>query len=139
MRFNRIRFGKALFTYHFQAGSQVTAKKSNNNGGVALAKKKKAAKNAILIIQNGCFAGLEIRLKKAKTLLGSNLSCDVCLDDSLVSNEHAIVVRSNGGYVLEDLISRNGTRVNGENVQRKKLKNGAEISIGNFLIRFNKK
>ena len=104
-----------------------------------MAKRGKASKNAILTIQNGCFAGLVIILKKSKTLLGRDPSCDVCLDDSLVSSEHAIVVRSNGGYVLEDLNSRNGTRVDRENVQKKRLKNGAEISIGNFLIRFSRK
>ena len=117
----------------------MTAKKSNNSGGVALAKKGKATKNAILTIQNGCFAGLVIPLKKAKTLLGRDPSCDVCLDDSLVSSEHAMVVRSNGGFVLEDLNSRNGTRVEGENVQKKRLNSGAKISIGNFLIRFSRK
>ena len=117
----------------------MTAKKSNKNGGVALAKKGKGAKNATLTIQNGCFAGLEIRLKKEKTVLGRDLACDICLDDSLVSSEHAIVVKSNGSYVLEDLNSRNGTCVDGESVQKKKLKNGSEISIGNFLIRFSSK
>jgi pSer/pThr/pTyr-binding forkhead associated (FHA) protein len=117
----------------------VTAKKPNNSGVVALAKRGKTSKNAILTIQNGCFAGLVITLKKSKTLLGRDPSCDVCLDDSLVSSEHAIVVRSNGGYVLEDLNSRNGTRVDREDVQKKRLKNGAEISIGNFLIRFSRK
>jgi pSer/pThr/pTyr-binding forkhead associated (FHA) protein len=117
----------------------VTAKESNNSGGVALAKKGKAAKNATLTIQNGCFAGLEIKLKKAKTLLGRDISCDVCLDDPLVSNEHALIVKSNGSYVLEDLNSRNGTCVDGESVQRKKLKNGTRISIGNFILRFSRK
>jgi pSer/pThr/pTyr-binding forkhead associated (FHA) protein len=117
----------------------VTAKKSNNSGGVAMAKKDKAAKNATLTIQNGCFAGLEIKLKKARTLLGRDISCDVCLDDPLVSSEHALVLKSNGSYILEDLNSRNGTSVNGEAVQKSRLKNGAEISIGNFILRFSKK
>jgi pSer/pThr/pTyr-binding forkhead associated (FHA) protein len=117
----------------------VTAKKVNNSSGVALAKNGITAKIATLTIQNGCFAGLEIPLKKAKTLLGRDLSCDVCLDDSLVSSEHAVVVRSNGSYILEDLNSRNGTCVDGESVQKKKLKNGSKISIGNFLIRFSRK
>jgi pSer/pThr/pTyr-binding forkhead associated (FHA) protein len=117
----------------------VTARKSNKNGGVALAKKGKGAKNAILTIQNGCFAGLEIKLKKAKTVLGRNLACDICLDDSLVSSEHAVVVRSNGSYILEDLNSRNGTCVDGESIQKKTLKNGSEISIGDFRLRFSRK
>ena len=117
----------------------MAAKKSNNNGAVALAKAGKPAKNATLTIQNGCFAGLVIELKKAKTLLGRDLGCDICLDDSLVSSEHAAVVQSDGGYVIEDLNSRNGTCVNGESVQRRKLKHGETIAIGNFLIRFSAK
>jgi pSer/pThr/pTyr-binding forkhead associated (FHA) protein len=117
----------------------VTGKKSNRTAGVALAKSGKAAKNATLTIQNGCFAGLEIPLKKTKTLLGRDLGCDICLDDSLVSSEHAVVVKSDSGYIIEDLNSRNGTYVNGDSVQRRELRNGERISIGNFIIRFSAK
>lgn len=117
----------------------MTAKKSNNAGGVAIAKSATAAKNATLTIQNGCFAGLEIPLKKTKTLLGRDLGCDICLDDSLVSSEHAVVVKENSSYIIEDLNSRNGTYVNGDSIQKRKLKNGQSITIGNFIIRFSTK
>lgn len=117
----------------------MTAKKSNNSGSVAVARKRKAAKNAILTIQNGCFAGLVIPLNKAKILLGRNVGCDICLDDSLVSDEHAAVLRNGKEFVLEDLNSRNGTSVNGEEVHRKRLRNGETISIGNFTLKFSLK
>jgi hypothetical protein len=129
---------KSTFRF-YQVGSQVTAKKSNEHGGVALASSKTAAKNATLMIQNGCFAGLVIPLKKLKTLLGRDLSCDICLDDSLVSSEHASVVKTDQGYVIEDLNSRNGTNVNGQAVQKKKLKHGETITIGNFSLKFSMK
>jgi pSer/pThr/pTyr-binding forkhead associated (FHA) protein len=117
----------------------MTAKKSNDSGSVAVASKKRTAKIATLTIQNGCFAGLKIPLKKVKTVLGRDLACDICLDDSLVSNEHAQVVRTGDRYVLEDLNSRNGISVNGTAVQKKTLKNGETISIGDFSLKFSMK
>jgi len=117
----------------------LTAKKSNNSGSIAVARKRKTAKNATLTIQNGCFAGLVIPLNKAKILLGRGVGCDICLDDSLVSDEHAAVSRKGGEYVLEDLNSRNGTSVNSEEIHRKRLRNGETISIGNFTLKFSLK
>ena len=117
----------------------MVAKKSYNSGSVAVARKRKTAKNATLTIQNGCFAGLVIPLGKAKTLLGRGVGCDICLDDSLVSDEHAVVSRDGEEFVLEDLNSRNGTSVNGEEIHRKRLRNKETISIGNFTLKFSLK
>jgi len=117
----------------------VTVKKPNNNGSVAVAAKGKKAKNATLTIQNGCFAGLVIALDKARMLLGRDVDCDICLDDSLVSEEHAAISRNGGDFVLEDLNSCNGTSVDGERINRKKLRNGETIAIGNFSLRFSLK
>ncbi len=128
-----------MIIYSERAGSQVTAKKSNNSGSVAVARKGDSAKNATLTIQNGCFEGLVIPLKKARTLLGRAVDCDICLDDSLVSDEHAAISRKGGDFVLEDLNSRNGTSVTGERINQRKLRNGDTISIGNFLLKFKLK
>ncbi len=117
----------------------MTAKKSNNNGSVAVARKGNPAKNATLTIQNGCFAGLVIPLNKSRMVLGRDVDCDICLDDSLVSDEHAAISRNGGNFVLEDLNSRNGTSVNGERINQRKLRNGEKISIGNFLLKFSQK
>jgi pSer/pThr/pTyr-binding forkhead associated (FHA) protein len=136
---NGIRKARKQSTRFYQAGSQVTAKKSNYNGSVAVASRRTGAKIATLTIQNGCFAGLEISLKKKKTILGRDLACDICLDDSLVSNEHAMVVREGEKYSLEDLNSRNGTYVNGTAVQKRTLKHGEMISIGDFSLKFKMK
>ena len=122
-----------------QVGVQVTAKKSNKDSSVAVAKKRKTAKNATLTIQNGCFTGLVILLKKARMILGRDVECDICLDDSLVSEEHAAISRNGKGYILEDLNSRNGTSINGERINRRKLRNGETISIGNFSLKFSLK
>ncbi len=89
-----------------------------------------------VIIENGCFAGLRIALKKQRTSFGRNISCDICLDHSFVSDEHAAIVRSGGNYYLEDLGSRYGTSVNGKETHKQNLKNGDRIGIGEFELKF---
>lgn len=128
-----------MIVHFHRAGFQVTAKKSNNSGSVAVARKSKTAKNATLTIQNGCFAGLVIPLNKARMILGRDVGCDICLDDSLVSDEHAAISRNGKEFVLEDLNSRNGTSVNGEEIHRKRLRSGENVSIGNFILKFSQK
>ncbi|HSG29413.1 MAG TPA: FHA domain-containing protein [Candidatus Krumholzibacterium sp.] len=85
---------------------------------------------------NGCFSGLEIAVDKDSTLLGRDVDCDICLDHSFVSPQHASITRSGDFFVLEDLNSRHGTSVGGREVHRIRLKNGDIIGIGNFQIRF---
>mgnify|MGYP001287639868 CR=1 FL=1 len=128
-----------MIAHSHRAGLQVAKKKSNNNGSVAVASQRKKAKNATLTIQNGCFAGLVIVLHKARMILGRDVGCDICLDDSLVSEEHAAITKNGGDFVLEDLNSRNGTSVNGESVNRATLRSGQTISIGNFSLKFSLK
>ena len=115
----------------------MASKKANRVGGVGLAEARIATKHARLTITNSCFAGLEISLKKRKTTLGRKLECDICLDDSLVSDEHATIVRTDNGYLIEDLNSRNGLMLNGKEVHEKKLRNGDMIEIGSFRLRFS--
>jgi signal transduction histidine kinase/ActR/RegA family two-component response regulator len=54
----------------------------------------------------------------------------VSLTQAGVSRAHARIVRSEGGYVIEDLESRNGTFVNGTRIQRQKLAFGDRIDLG---------
>ena len=117
----------------------MAAKKSDRRGGLGIAEKKGNRNNATLTITSGCFAGLNIKVNKTKTILGRDLSCDVCLDDSLASNEHAVIIKTPDGFHLEDLNSRNGTTVNGTEVHKKRLRSGDIIGIGNFRIKFNSK
>jgi hypothetical protein len=45
--------------------------------------------------------------------IGRNRDCDLCLSDLSVSRTHALLVRRESGWVLSDLGSHNGTRLNG--------------------------
>jgi pSer/pThr/pTyr-binding forkhead associated (FHA) protein len=122
---------------HTRAGANVASRKANRGAGVGLAEARIAGKIARLTITNSCFAGLEILLKKRKTTLGRKLDCDICLDDSLVSDEHAAIMKTDAGFLIEDLNSRNGLTLNGREVHQKKLHNGDTIEIGNFRLKFS--
>jgi len=58
------------------------------------------------------------------------------LNDERVSRFHAKVQQDNGDIVLTDLESTNGTRVNGNVVQIRRLRLGDRISLGRSLLLF---
>lgn len=90
-----------------------------------------------LEITTGCFAGLRMNLNKKKTMLGRDVDCDICLDQNLVSNEHALIIKSGPACWIEDLNSKHGTFINGREIHRTRLKNGDRITMGNFELVFH--
>jgi pSer/pThr/pTyr-binding forkhead associated (FHA) protein len=62
--------------------------------------------------------------------LGRSPECDYVVDDRTVSARHAELRRTASGWVLRDLGSRNGTRVNGWLVREQPLSDGDEIALG---------
>jgi len=62
---------------------------------------------------------------------GRSRACTVMIDSEKVSRTHARVLRRGPGIVVEDLGSRNGTRVNGERVEAAtRVSSGDEIGVG---------
>ncbi len=64
---------------------------------------------------------------------------DIDLDDEKVSRKHAeIGLYGPGAYILRDLASTNGTRLNGRRItDRAKLKHTDVISIGDHVLSFS--
>jgi hypothetical protein len=63
---------------------------------------------------------------------------NICVPDGSVSSTHARISRTPEGFVIEDLKSRNGTFVNGERVDAKRvLADGDLIRVGKVIMTFN--
>lgn len=118
---------------HRSGNSAVISDRRRRRRGVG----RSDGSEATLTIINGCFAGLKIPLKKDRTTLGSAVSCDICLDHSFVADEHAVILKTGDGFVLEDLNSRHGTSVNGSEIHRRILSAGDRIGIGTFELKFS--
>ena len=56
------------------------------------------------------------------------------IDDASVSSHHAELTRDGDDYILRDLDSTNGTRVNGVSHREGKLKDGDEITFGEIEV-----
>jgi diguanylate cyclase (GGDEF)-like protein len=74
-----------------------------------------------------------------RTVIGRHPSCTLPLHDFKVSGQHATITPSaEGDFVLEDLRSTNGTRVNGIPVVATKiLQDGEKIFVGETVIQFS--
>ena len=73
-----------------------------------------------------------------RVVLGRSRECDIRVEDGNVSRRHAELVQEGATYWLVDLGSTNGTELNGETVQRAKLRDGDRITIGSTDIVFGR-
>lgn len=81
--------------------------------------------------------GKRLLVGPAGVTLGRSRQCDVVLDDPNVSRRHAEIRPRGGSWVLTDLGSTNGSRINGQEVQRPEVvRSGDEIELGTTTLRF---
>jgi hypothetical protein len=81
--------------------------------------------------------GKRLVVGPAGTTMGRSRQCDVMVDDPNVSREHAQIRPRGGSWVLTDLNSTNGSRLNGRRVDHSEvLKPGDEIELGTTVLRF---
>ena len=71
---------------------------------------------------------------KQSISIGRDPAADIYLDNTGISREHALIDRTPGGYVLEDLGSANGTFLNEMAVTREFLGHDDVIRIGKFSL-----
>jgi pSer/pThr/pTyr-binding forkhead associated (FHA) protein len=73
--------------------------------------------------------GDPIPLLRNRLVIGRRESCDIVLEFPNVSSEHCSLEVQNGYWLVRDLRSRNGIKVNGERTDSKFLLPGDELSI----------
>jgi pSer/pThr/pTyr-binding forkhead associated (FHA) protein len=93
--------------------------------------KPRARETAMLVLQRGAEAGRRWPLDRNRTLsIGRSDECDIALPDRQVSRYHARIFWQGDSYVVEDLGSKNGTHVNGQEVKETTtLQDGDELQI----------
>lgn len=85
---------------------------------------------AQLVVLTGTTAGRRYKLGDRVTIGRSADNTIPITDDAKVSRHHVEIMRDERGYVLRDLGSRNGTIVNRMRVERRRLRYGDEVVLG---------
>ena len=67
--------------------------------------------------------------------IGRKADCDIVLQSSDVSRQHAQIRAERGCWILRDLGSSNGTLIEGMRIKEHELRDGDSIHIGGFEIR----
>lgn len=70
-------------------------------------------------------------------VLGRDDASDIVIDDDLASRNHARLRPSGRGWIVEDLGSTNGTRVNGFRSNAQLLLDGDKVTIGATVFTFH--
>lgn len=95
------------------------------------------AGSARLVLESGA-GNVEYPLDAPEVTIGRSRSNTISLEDARVSRNHARIVRNERGYFVEDLNSRNGTRVDDRAVRESTLlTDGAVVRIGDSVFRFS--
>ncbi len=81
--------------------------------------------------------GEDIPLLQKKILIGRRENCDLVLRFPNVSGQHARLTLEEGYWFVKDLNSRNGTKVNGLRVDRKRLDNGDTLTLAKHQFRID--
>ena len=80
--------------------------------------------------------GERLQLSEAVVTIGRKPESTLQLGDPNVSRNHAEIRPHGNGWVLVDLGSTNGSRVNGNRVSTHELHEGDEIAFGNTVLHF---
>jgi DNA-binding response OmpR family regulator len=85
---------------------------------------------AMLLMVEGPSPGKRTFVDQPELIIGRDEQCDVVIPERQVSRQHARIRQERGKYVLEDLDSKNGTFVNGQQIDGpQSLQDGDEIQI----------
>lgn len=76
--------------------------------------------------------GQEYNISRFATSIGREIGNDIVLvSDKTISRQHAVVQYVDGKFLLQDLGSKNGSRLNGQKIQGlTEMRSGDEICLG---------
>lgn len=84
----------------------------------------------VLVVNEGERAGQRWTVERESVIIGRGKECDIVLSEQQVSRQHVKIKLVGEAYYVEDLNSRNGTWLNGEQFSGERpLKDGDEIHV----------
>jgi pSer/pThr/pTyr-binding forkhead associated (FHA) protein len=89
-----------------------------------------------LLIMGSDGGARRFELTAGAVSLGRGEDNDIVIEDPAISRRHLVFRREGDGVTVEDCGSRNGTVFNGAPLKKATLAHGAELQIGECLIRF---
>ena len=92
--------------------------------------------NARVVGITGHFKGTNFVLPGGEVSIGREPSNHLWAADSALSRRHCVITGTNNQFAIQDLGSRNGTRVNGELIRQHPLRDQDYISLGNSTLVF---
>ncbi len=96
-----------------------------------------AAPVGAIYIRGGGLAGHIFLLDRTVITVGRGIESDIVIEDTSISRRHVQFSRQPNGDYIQDLSSRNGTRVNDELLTHPRpLKTGDIITIGNIILEY---
>ena len=90
-----------------------------------------------LVAQSPEFAGKSFDLSAPELTVGRLEDNGIQLEHASVSGHHALLTLDQQDYLLKDLESTNGTRVNGEKVTTQKLRRNDIVRLGNIELLYD--
>ena len=94
---------------------------------------------ALVVRSGGGRAGEHFTPQGERTTIGRSPECDIFLDDVTVSRKHAVLLRRDNAFYIEDQGSLNGTFLNRRRIESGRLENGDELQIGKYKLSFLEK
>jgi pSer/pThr/pTyr-binding forkhead associated (FHA) protein len=94
---------------------------------------------ALVVRSGGGRTGEHFIPRDDRTSIGRSPDCDIFLDDVTVSRRHAVLLRRDDSFVIEDQGSLNGTFVNRHRIESAELADGDELQIGKYRLTFLQK
>ena len=79
----------------------------------------------------------DIEIEKPIVTIGRDVGNDVRIDNLAVSKKHAQILNLQGTYIIEDLNSTNGTKLNDKSIEKETLKHGDVITIGKHALQIS--
>jgi predicted component of type VI protein secretion system len=90
-----------------------------------------------LVAQSAEFAGQTFELKGEEVTVGRLPDNGVQLEHASVSGHHGVFRLEGQDYVIKDLGSTNGTRINGEKISEQKLRRNDNLRLGNIEVLYD--